>query len=513
MAELVRSAASDRADTRLSGKTIPSALISFYATFFALVAFIASSDKFLHWFIIPVALCGVLIGIDAVDWLRGRLRLLSPIGIVGVLGFHFFFLAPLLHVLWDYWMRYVVPPDDWRPWLGGMAALNLAGIIVYRVGRSLTLSRRTRAQRPRRVWQIDARLFPAVMLAALLLTTALQVAVYSQYGGIAGYIEAYESRYEADSFVGMGYIFSISESFPILAMMLYAFYANRRNFGKSWASIVIVLLLFFIVAILFGGLRGSRSNTIWELFWAVGIIHFWIRPIPKKVIALGVVFLVGFMYLYGFYKAGGLEALAQLGDPQQRAALERQSGRTVEAVLLGDLGRSDMQAFLLYRLTRPDSDYQYAMGRTYLAGAVTFIPRVIWPERPVTKVKEGTEAQYGMGSYIPGRLVSSRVYGLAGEAMLNFGVLAAPFAFAVLGLVVRWMERLTSTLKASDARWLLVPLLVNMSFVVLQADSDNIVWGLVKNGIAPFLVVFIGSKILIPSPDHPAACDEPPRLP
>src|SRR5271163_3327239 len=45
-----------------------------------------SSSRFQHWFLIPVSLCGILIGIDAVEWLRGRVDLYDPAGIVGLLG-------------------------------------------------------------------------------------------------------------------------------------------------------------------------------------------------------------------------------------------------------------------------------------------------------------------------------------------------------------------------------------------------------------------------------------------
>ena len=34
--------------------------------------------------------------------------------------------------------------------------------------------------------------------------------------------------------------------------------------------------------------------------------------------------------------------------------------RTFEGMVLGDLARADVQAFLLYRLSRPDRDYAYA---------------------------------------------------------------------------------------------------------------------------------------------------------
>ncbi len=57
-----------------------------------------------HWFIIPVFFSGVIITLDMVDWFRGRFNVFDPVGLLGVFGFHFFFMAPLLHVVWDWWM-------------------------------------------------------------------------------------------------------------------------------------------------------------------------------------------------------------------------------------------------------------------------------------------------------------------------------------------------------------------------------------------------------------------------
>jgi len=43
----------------------------------------------------------------------------------------------LFNVYLDYWMNYTVMPEDWRPWLGGMAWLNLVGLLAFRIGRRL----------------------------------------------------------------------------------------------------------------------------------------------------------------------------------------------------------------------------------------------------------------------------------------------------------------------------------------------------------------------------------------
>ena len=56
----------------------------------AVGGFLLTSDRFYHWFLIPVAICGVLTGTDAVAWFRGRLGLYDLFGILGVYGLHFF---------------------------------------------------------------------------------------------------------------------------------------------------------------------------------------------------------------------------------------------------------------------------------------------------------------------------------------------------------------------------------------------------------------------------------------
>ena len=79
-------------------------VLSFLPVFFIALGFAAFSPQCAHWFLIPLVFCGTLTSMDALEWLRGRLDLMDPIGLMGVVGFHFFFLAPLLHVAWDYWM-------------------------------------------------------------------------------------------------------------------------------------------------------------------------------------------------------------------------------------------------------------------------------------------------------------------------------------------------------------------------------------------------------------------------
>ena len=286
--------------------------------------FLLSTDQAVHWFVIPVTLCGILIGWDAVDWFRQRVDLFDPVGIIGLLGFHFFFLAPLLHVHWDRWMPYIIPPPDWRDWLGGMAALNLLGLLIYRSTRRLFAARHVDAQRLPRTWRLRRERFGYLLIFSLALTGTLQLWVYARFGGVLGYIQAFESR--EDQFEGMGWIFMLSESFPILAFIGLVAILRGRGLKPSWVVHTLILFAFFVLTMLFGGLRGSRSNTIWILFWAVGIIHFWIRPVPMKLAIMGIFINIIFVYLYGFYKAEGLEGLKAIGAGEGRIEMEQRSG-------------------------------------------------------------------------------------------------------------------------------------------------------------------------------------------
>src|SRR5207244_4309581 len=98
--------------------------------------------------------------------------------------------------------------------------------------------------------------------------------------------------------------------------------------AKTWVALVLVLVVYLVLKMFFGGLRGSRSNTIWGMFWAVGLIHLYVRPFPRILVVVGIVGLVGFMYFYGLYKAAGLQALETFGDAEARAELAERGRRT-----------------------------------------------------------------------------------------------------------------------------------------------------------------------------------------
>ena len=270
--------------------------ISFVGCTLLTAAFLVRNPQVVHWFVIPTLFCGILIGSDAVDWLRGRVDLFDPAGIVGVLGVHFFLLAPLLHVSWDYWLSderpYVDPPPDWRDWLGYMAVLNAAGLVVYRCVRD-RVAVRVRQSRLS-YWKLNAKRLFLAGAVGLTVSAIAQYLLYAHFGGVTGYLDAFtydvQTMDASDAFdrdnalAGLGWLIMVTDCFPILAMICFAVWVKRARLRLSSFTIALILLGFFLVRMLFGGLHGSRSNTLYALFWAAGIIHLWIRPLTKKFV-------------------------------------------------------------------------------------------------------------------------------------------------------------------------------------------------------------------------------------
>ena len=361
-------------------------------------------------------------------------------------------------------------PDDWRIWIGGLAALNFVGLIFYRFFRSLASQSRV-SRTP--TWMMSDRSAFYSLIVFLIITFAFQTITYIQYGGISGYINTFDT--DSAGFGGMGLIFSVSESFPILSVIFVIFLINRKQLKVNWWIISIILFIFFIEKMLFGGLRGSRSNTVWGILWALGLIHLFLKPVSRRYILTVILLTTGFMYLYGFYKSSGVQGFTAALSSDTRAEQEAESGRDFRGLLLGDFGRSDIQSYILYKLIDQKNSYDLAYGRTYAASAAILIPKSLMPSKPATKVKEGTEIQYGKGSFIPIVSQSSKVYGLIGEAMLNFGPLAGPFFLGIFGLIVGYWRRWIFGL-GHDARVFLVPFISIAFFIVLSSDSDNVIF-------------------------------------
>ncbi|MFC1877319.1 hypothetical protein ACFL2E_08640, partial [Thermodesulfobacteriota bacterium] len=73
-----------------------------------------------------------MIGKFAVAWIRGHLSVVDPAGLVGMFGFYYFFLSPLIFVWSNYSLPYALDnPADYRLYVGILSSLNFIGLLSF----------------------------------------------------------------------------------------------------------------------------------------------------------------------------------------------------------------------------------------------------------------------------------------------------------------------------------------------------------------------------------------------
>ncbi len=442
--------------------------------------------RLIHWFMAPVSVCGILVAVDCVEWARGQLQIFEPRALVGLFGFHFFYLAPILHVCLDYWALYIPGLADWRHGLGLMATHNVGGLLAYRF--VVALPSKSPYSSPSRVLRLSS--FRILGTFATLVGIMAFVGILAYYGGVQGYLRVVTTA--RDEPKGMGLFLLVAEAFPLLAFATVLM-SSRHRLRAHPSQLLTVSVLFAVVQFFAAGLRGSRSNTIWPLLIAIILVHLIVRPVTKRAF-LALVSAVGiFMFMYSFYKIEGTDALPELrsGDI---SSLSASSGRGVSDLLLGDLGRSDIQALVLLRQAERHIDP--VIGQTYVAGVTFFLPSSAWGSHaPESKVQAGTEVLYGVGTFDSG-FSSTRNYGLAGEGILNFGWIGGPLMFIAFGFYVREATRMYRKAgNGEDLRAkLLAPGLAVGAILVLGQDSGNVVFFLLRDVVPLALVTWLGSR-------------------
>jgi hypothetical protein len=433
------------------------------------------SRSVVHWFLIPLIACGILSGIDVIQWVRGRLDLFDPKAIIGFLAFYGCFVTPILHVAWD---RFGVNNDlllggDWRTWLGAMAALNAVSLLAYRIAHNYVFNWTAPSAA---VWKIDKKRFHFFFSLALVCSLAGVYAFFSRLDGIPGMMKSFEENLQA--YTGKGWLLVFAWPLSVLSFIILIYLWTNREVSRRRPTSVGILLVcaFGLSQFVLMGWYGSRSATIWAMFWMTGIVHYRFDRLSRKVVAAGLVFLIAFMYFYGFYKDQGRTGFVVIETPS--AWMQPTGYRDIKLLLLDDLARADVNAYMLYNLVKFPKDYDYRWGLTYVGAPSFLIPRSLWPNRPNFKVDAGTEATLGKSSSYD----SPRVYGLAGEALLNFGLWGVIPLFAIYGALLGWYRRKLTSWDISDARLFLAPLVTIMFVAAFISDSDNVLFLFVVDG-------------------------------
>lgn len=455
--------------------------------------FMFISAEVRHWYLLPIFLCGTIIGSDGIVWFRQKCDSFDLKGLIGIVGFYFFFLTPLLHIVLARETMDMADVPDWRPWFGFMGFINFAGIICYNVFQRIGFSG---VPKQRICWYIDPNRAWYILISAIILGIISQSIILVKLGGLQGLMRSQFE--EKTAFYGLGTFRIIGSALPLLcfiAIAMYIFIKMQRTPLRT--TIIGLMFVFGLFQLIITGGYSARGEILAQVFWMFGIIHFFWRPLNQKFLLMFLVPGILFFWLYSFYKALGPQLFESGRASASLQDLSRETGRTFGGMLIGDLSRVDVQAYILFVQKDQSRDFKLRLGTTYLEAFTPIIPYWIWPSKPAHsgKVRAGTELFYGKGFYDPfSRLLSSRAYGLAGEAMLNFGFWGAPFAYAMWGFLIGRFRRFTQSLPAGDMRFLFFPYFIWLFVNMLLWDSDNYIAHTMLRAAFPFFVIFLMSS-------------------
>ena len=434
---------------------------------------------------IPVLLCGEISLAQLIKVIKQKDFFFNVYFYVWVFTLISAFIAPFIHLKQNDWtILYWPQPNDWTPYAFRISLMYLVGIILW----SLMLKDREeipfkpsfRVLRPSWKW---------ILLAFMFISLLTQLYVYYLTGGVLGYMMYFTD--ETEFFKGMGALFVLSESFPYI--FLIYFVLNNKKQLKRWQFFLLILAL-FIITLFFGGLKGSRSNTILFLVIAVITLNVFLYRIKMfDIIILMVGFFV-FMYVGRLYKDFGVNMV----NEQKSSSLALTSLNSTELVIVGDLSRYSVNAYELFRLEKDpkrgiQTTFHKAYGKTYLYGVLSFIPgsKLILNKFKIeSRTVYATNLFYGnMSEYR-----STRILGPIGEWFINFGYETFFIPYIILGYIFRYFRNLSKRVPKNDLMFLAIPPFLTWLPQLILSDFSNITFFFIKRVAIIWLMLRLISK-------------------
>lgn len=372
---------------------------------------------------------------------------------------------------------------NWNKWLNILSWLYLLGIILFYWSCKIFLNNKV-FQSSLNI-ELHKNKFILVSFLFLFFSLVSQILVFQKFGGVISYMTKWTE--DRNDFDGLGIWYMFAEPFPIILLIFMILWIGKEKLKNSIVYISLIFLIFFIFKMIFGGFRGSRSNTIWGLYWFAGIIHLYIYRLKKIHYILGVAFLTFFMSTYALYKSYGIDAFS--GD-YTITETNRYKNNPLLDIYLGDFSRATINAYQISQISDL-SNYEEKYGQTYLSSASKFLPPIKFFYSGHDKNSAGSEIvnNIKINPQVE-EYHNSRVFGLYGEAILNFGVFLGVFSFFIVGFFISKLDNYCRGSASKSVFIFFIPFLSNMAITLILSDSDNIVFFVFKNGFLVFLYLY-----------------------
>lgn len=258
------------------------------------------------------------------------------------------------------------------------------------------------------------------------------VAGYTVYSNITNILSIGVEEYMQDRVTletGNGLINTLAHWIYMSTIMFFFYYLVVRN-----KTIKIASLLFFMVSL---GLAytyysyNSNRNSLFLLILNLGVTFFVFSKNFLKIKQLSFkqksFIIISILLSYSIFEyQGKVRKEAQWGGD-----------KTVEFGFVESINGAFGNHENIVWLFQNKNELYY--GVTYLSGITTFVPRSIWPSKPLSAGPR-LKNQIMPGSYVVGRKGnSSLTTGLFTELLMNFGVLGS-FVFSFFyGMLLKWL--------------------------------------------------------------------------
>lgn len=480
--------------------------ISFPSFFVGLViaAIIASliglaSNEFTGSYLILLSFCAAFASSDFIDALREKSDILAPRALVSIIMLNGVFIAPILHIFQDVNPSYVSLPESMAVAFKNIAVVHLLGLFLYFIALRIPKKNKTfkTPSHSEQFLKLKFISYSNAMLAAGLFSLAVFVYYVLTLGGPVNWLNS-QLNYR-ESTLGPGWLIAIAESFPTLFFISYILKLHTKNLSDDEKKKRLVIAFFLLIVVVFvtSGLRGSRANLVWPALTALLLIHILHFRVRMQLLVFLSIALLIFSSVYDIYKKTGTEGLITARESGIQSVEEdanRSFGFT--SLLTGDFARSAMQAIVLDRWN--EETFQPFAGRTYIGDALEFIPNAGTSEAFPNKRIASTEILYGERSSQTKHTLDSRIYGLQGEALMNFGPFGAIAVLIPFAFVVRRSETTFEKSKKTKTPSLAVysAILAPIIILLFLSDFDNVLYNFTSNALVPILAIQFG-KILL----------------
>ena len=373
------------------------------------------SEASLLYFLLAVSFFAI-VTVPLYQYLTRRRRdLFEPIYVATFLFLVMFWFRSVYILVWgsDLLGDPPFPPDILRAWNISWLYLLLAIALFYgfyysRLGVGVA---RAFAPLPSQ-WRLG-RAYAAIWLLFAVGLAAL-FTLMRQFGSLTSYLF---QKSEVFSTLGTGPLVLFGQCVALSMQVAYAVLLTRRSRG-AWVIFILVAL----PAVAAQAVQGMKGAFLLLLFSLLILRHYVVRPIRLRLVLL---FAVAGIFLV-FPALTALREASDVVSYQQEWAYYVDPGRALD---IAAQRLSGIEALVFIVRDTPQV-MNYQLGKTYLGVLVSWIPRELWPDKPVLGFGQIFTPLYLGHVFAPeGTTYAPTIFG---EAYVNFHV-AGIILVAVLG--------------------------------------------------------------------------------